>query len=146
MVPSPMSMTKYKQIAVDAIRTSQVSAHIAWLALGLPLKLIYNKLQITLANVNHNDFTLQHAYSIVHSGLGNPSLSEGTKVTHDPLEFGTDIHLVVTPYSTVSSISLNTLHWYTTCLTRCLISVKMRYPTMISPKFGILIEPREMRE
>lgn len=114
MVPSPMSMTKYKQVALEAITTSQVSAHMAWLALGLPLKWLYGKLQITLANVNHNDFTLKHTYNIVHSGLGNPCLPAGQQLTHDPLQFGTDIHLVVTPYNTVSSISSNKLHSYTT--------------------------------
>lgn len=141
-----MSMTKYKQVALDAITTSQVSAHTAWLALGLPLKWIYGKLQITLANVNHNDFTLQHTYKIVHSGLGNPSFPTGQKVTHDPLEFGTDIHLVVTPYHTVSGISSNKLRSYTTSLTRCFVSAKTRLIKMISPRSVTSIERKETRE
>lgn len=146
MVSSPMSMTKYKQIALEAIITSQVSAQAAWLALGLPLKCIYGKLQITLANVNHNDFTLQHTYNIVHSGLGNPSLPEGLKLTHDALDFGTDIHVVATPYETVSGISLNKLRSYTTSLTHSFISAKTRLIKMILPKSVTSIERKEMRE
>lgn len=102
VISSPPSITRSSELARDYITSITASVNITWLALSLPLKVFRNKLEPTLADVNHNDASPPILEGMVFTGVGSPHVADNIEIIHDQKDYGRDMSFVMHPYSVVS--------------------------------------------
>lgn len=105
VVSAPNSMTRSSQLADGCIDSITIAIPKWWLVLCLPLQKFRNRLDPTLANVNHNDVSPFILADMIFNGLGSPfSMNTSSDVIHEHGDLGRDIIVVMSPYAQVSTL------------------------------------------